>query len=357
MPPVDHLVLEISSMLVWHFVLAARGDDLIFDRSSVKKCFAVSPGLPCETLITGLSNPRDIVIDGGGGYVIADTGNDRILWCAGPAACKVVAEVTSSGVALTPEGDLLIAGRYSILRCSATSWDTCETVAGTGVFGSGLEDLNNAHAVAINKDGDYLVADKDNNRIQLCPAASPGSACETVAGDADGWSGRSPYRLYGPSDVDVDANGVYVIADTYNNRVQRCPAASPSAACETIMGTGEYGDGYEQLSAPQGVTIHDGDLFIVNSHNHRIMRCYMVAGQNLCVLVAGLAGGLNYHHAVAVLDAPTRKLTTTTSSRSTTTRNEPDVTEAAVAMVSQGLMDPAGLLLFVTNLRFFLPWE
>ena len=130
--------------------------------------------------------------------MIADTVNHRILWCAGPAACEVVAEVTSSGIAVTPVGDLLIASRFSILRCSATSWDTCETVAGTRVPGSGSVDFNNARAVAINKDGDYLVADKDNNRIQLCPAVSPGSACETVAGDADGWSGMSPYRLYRP---------------------------------------------------------------------------------------------------------------------------------------------------------------
>ena len=106
--------------------------------------------------------------------------------------------------------------------------------------------------------------------------------------------------------------------------------------------------------APEGVTIHDGDLFIADAGNNRIMRCYMVAGRNLCVLVAGLAGDLDHPWAVAVLDAPTTKLTTTTSSRSTTTRNEPDVTEAAVAMVSQGGRHSSGLLLFVTNLRILL---
>ena len=83
--------------------------------------------------------------------------------------------------------------------------------------------------------GDYLVADTFNHRIQLCPGATPGSACETVAGDMDGRIGGSPYLLNNPSDVDV-------IPDTSNNRVQRCPAASPGAACETILGTGEAGD-------------------------------------------------------------------------------------------------------------------
>ena len=72
-------------MLVWLFVLShsARGDYLITDSSSVKKCFAVSPGLLCETLTTGLRDPADIVLDGGGGYVIADTGN-------GVASCGVL---------------------------------------------------------------------------------------------------------------------------------------------------------------------------------------------------------------------------------------------------------------------------
>ena len=227
-------------------------------------------------------------------------------------------------------------------------------MAGTGVYGTGSEDFHDAHAVAINKDGDYLVADTGNHRIQLCPGASPGSACETVAGDADGRFGRSPYLLNEPRDVDVDANGDYVIADSSNNRVQRCPAASPGAACETIMGTGEAGIGYEQLSAPQGVTIHDGDLFIADSHNHRIMQCCMVAGRSVCILVAGLAGGLNYPRAVAVLDAPSTKQTTMTSSRSTTTRKEPEVTEAAVAMVSQGGRHPAGLLLCVSIIMILL---
>merc|ERR1719434_348286 len=58
----------------------------------------------------------------------------------------------------------------------------CDTVAGTGSFGSGASELWRPYDIAVSADGDLLIADVHNHRIQLCPLSSPGSECVTVAG-------------------------------------------------------------------------------------------------------------------------------------------------------------------------------
>jgi len=204
------------------------------------------------------------------------------------------------------DGDYLIADTWNhrVQRCVAgSSVTSCQTVAGTGTFGSVPTEFNEPHAVAMNSDGDLVIVDTGNHRVQLCPGASPGSACETVAGTGE--SGGGADELDFPLDVAIDAAGDYVIVDHANHRVQRCSAASPGAACQTIAGTGGRGDG-NALNSPVGVTINaDGDVLVADSGNDRIVRCSVIAGHNVCILVAGLAADLDHPTAVVVLDVTT----------------------------------------------------
>merc|ERR1711988_917571 len=117
--------------------------------------------------------------------------------------------------------------------------------------GSNPTQLLNPSGIAIDSSVAYVIADSGNHRIQRCPFASPGSACFTVAGT--GGPGSNPTQLLNPSGIVIDLSGDYAISDSSNNRIQRCPAASPGSACTTVAGTGDSSS--TQLGSPFGIAI------------------------------------------------------------------------------------------------------
>ena len=60
--------------------------------------------------------------------------------------------------------------------------------------------------------------------------------------------------LRAPPGTAINEDGDYVVTDTFNHRVQKCPKASPGAACTTVAGTGGYGAGDTQLYYPTGIS-------------------------------------------------------------------------------------------------------
>ena len=59
--------------------------------------------------------------------------------------------------------------------------------------------------------------------------------------------------LRAPPGAVIHEDGDYVITDQWNHRVQKCPKASPGAACTTVAGTGVAGAGATQLNSPSGI--------------------------------------------------------------------------------------------------------
>ena len=59
--------------------------------------------------------------------------------------------------------------------------------------------------------------------------------------------------LRAPPGILIHEDGDYVITDQNNHRVQKCPKASPGAACTTVAGTGGKGAGDTQLNKPCGI--------------------------------------------------------------------------------------------------------
>ena len=217
---------EISLLNPYRVELDSNGDLLIADTSNdrVQLCPAASPGAPCITVggVDGfgsgaqqLDTPREATVDGDGNYLIADFFNDRVQ------------------------------------RCSPVAPFPCSTVAGTGGEGSGLDQLVGPNSVAIDALGDYVIADRLNNRVVQCPAASPGANCTVMASD-----------LYRPRGVSVVASGSYLIADTFNHRVQLCPPSSGST-CETVAGGNGQGSASNQLSYPSMAVVDDNGDYLV----------------------------------------------------------------------------------------------
>jgi len=121
-------------------------------------------------------------------------------------------------------------------------------------------------------------------------APAPADAVEgpepitTVAGSGTAGSGEdSPPTATGsqlnyPFGVAVDGDGNVYIADTYNHRVRK---VATDGSISTVAGTGTLGNGEDspptatgsQLKGPLGVAVDgDGNLYIVDSGNHRVRK-------------------------------------------------------------------------------------
>ena len=107
----------------------------------------------------------------------------------------------------------------------------------------------------------FIIADTGNGRLQLCAAASRGGPFETVG------SG-----LVSPRSVAVDNAGDFVVTDEH--QIKLCSASSPEAHCETVVGFDHLGDSATELSSPQGVFWDPWRYYVIaDTGNNRIQRC------------------------------------------------------------------------------------
>jgi hypothetical protein len=209
----------------------------------------------------GLSVPPDVVVDGAGNLVIADSGNNRI---------RVVA--AASG---TFYGQAMTAGHIY-------------TVAGNGTPGS-LGDggpathaeLKSPAGVAVDHAGNLVIADFSNSRIQVVAVTSGtfyGRAM--TAGDV-----YTVARLFRPFSVAVDHAGNLVVSEPSNTVVQVRAVTTGTFYGQHMTagnlyvvaggGTSYPGDGGPATSAalqgPEGVAVDGaGNLVIADTADDRV---------------------------------------------------------------------------------------
>lgn len=241
-----------------------------------------------------------------GGYLIADTGNDRIRRVDANGTIQTVAGNGASGglggenlpptdpavrlnqprgvSPLDPDGIGYLIADTGNNRIRRVLNGPIETVAGTGQAGFGgdgdgaqIAQLNQPASVAALPQGGYLIADTGNNRIRRVSASG---IITTVAGagpaafTGDGGPATQA-ALNAPSDVVPLAGGGFLIADTGNNRIRRVTAGGTIA---TVVGTGQPGFGGDGgpagkalLNAPEGVAaLADGSIAIADSGGERV---------------------------------------------------------------------------------------
>jgi len=249
-----------------------------------------------------LNQPRGVSpLDADGlSYLIADTGNNRIRAVVNGMLTTVAGTGTPgfggdgdgaqiaqlnrpAGVAALPGGGYLIAdtGNNRIRRVSASGIIT--TVAGTGpaaFTGDGSlatqAALNAPSDVAPLTGGGYLIADTGNNRIRR---VTVGGTITTVVGAGPaGFGGdggpAGKAVLNAPEGVAVLADGSIAIADSNGERVR---LVAVDGTIRTLAGTGVAGfsgDGGDpelaQLSHPRAVAQDGTRLLIADAFNNRI---------------------------------------------------------------------------------------
>jgi sugar lactone lactonase YvrE len=219
--------------------------------------------------------PESIAVGAGGDLFSADTANNRIRRVGREG---IITRVSSgslsspSGLVSDREGNLFVADTYNRRVQRVAADGTISTVVGKA-------ELLSPSAVAVDGQGNLYIADRQDHRIRK---VSPDGSLTTVAGTgAAGFTGdegpATAAQLNAPSGLAVDHQGNLFIADSHNHRVRRL---APDGRITTVAGTGTPGFAGDEdpataapLHLPTGVAMDSqGNLYIADSLNHRVRR-------------------------------------------------------------------------------------
>jgi hypothetical protein len=237
-----------------------------------------------ELLIADALNQRIRLVTADGTITTAaGTGVAGFSGDGGPAAA---AQIDSPrGLAALPEGGYLIADTGNQRVRLVLPDGTITTVAGNGVRGFAGDggpateaELSNPFAIAPTGDGGFLVADNGNQRIRLVGA---NGTITTVAGNGvRGFSGDGgpaiEAALNDPHAVASLPDGGFLVADTGNDRVRR---VWPDGQIATVAGNGVggfSGDGgpatEAELDEPKALAVYPGGrgFLVGDAVNNRI---------------------------------------------------------------------------------------
>ena len=261
---------------------------------------------------------RDVAVDDNGNVYIADYSNARIRRVdargiittiagtgehdySGDGGPAVQAQLRSpEGVAVDRAGNLLIADTNNnrIRRVDARGGIT--TLVGGGIGGDHgpavQAQLKSPVGVAVDGAGNLLIADSENYRIRRVDSKG---IITTIAGTgALGFTGDHvpavAARISRPFGVALDRAGSVFISDSYNNRIRRVDARG---VITTVAGTGMFGYGGDngpaiqaELRRPYGVAVDNaGNLYVADQGNNRVRR---VNAQGIITTVAGNESGV-----------------------------------------------------------------
>jgi sugar lactone lactonase YvrE len=184
------------------------------------------------------------------------------------------------GVAVGADGSIYMtdAGERNRIQRIAPDGNITRLADSVEGSGDGVEDkalFNTPSGLAVAPDGDLIVADTGNNCIRRVPLRGETS---TVAGNgkpgyADGPARQTQFN--GPIGVAVDTRGNIYVADTYNDRIRMI---TPDGQVSTVAGNGTpgYADGDRSsamFDTPSGIVVAtDNSLIVADTGNDRLRK-------------------------------------------------------------------------------------
>ncbi len=198
-------------------------------------------------------------------------------------------------MAIDANGNFIVADAFNNRIRKVTPSGNVSTLAGSGsaafAEGTGVAaSFNSPSHVCIGTDGTIYVADSYNHRIRK---VTPLGVVTTLAGSgsnafADGMGAAASFDR--PRGVAVDSSNNVFVADLNNNRIRKITSAglvSTLAGNETggwVDGTGSGASFYQ----PIGICINtDGNIYVADYYNNRIRK---VTTTGVVTTVAGGAG-------------------------------------------------------------------
>ncbi len=197
------------------------------------------------------------------------------------------------GLTVAPNGDVLI-GDTGNYRLRKVSGGVINTMAGTDVKdGSAARSayLNRPEAVAVSSNGDFYISDTLNSRIRKVAALD--ERITTIAGNGN--TGTLQGRIGYPSGLAVERDGNLLLADFYNNRILRASLQGQITIVAGSTRAGFGGDGglagAATLNTPGGVAVDSaGNIYIADTGNNRVRKIAADTGIITTVAGTGRAG-------------------------------------------------------------------
>jgi sugar lactone lactonase YvrE len=254
-------------------------------------------------------------------FTIAGTGTQGFSGDNGLATAATLD--SPQGLALDSFGNLFVADTHNhrIRRIDGTT-GIITTVAGIGIPGFSGDNgaattaqLNLPTAVAFDRNNNFYLADTGNHRIRKISTSTniittiAGNGTQAFSGDA---GPANAAAIDSPAGLALDSTGNLYLADTHNHRIRRVDAAT--GFITTVAGTGIPGYSGDTAAAsaasfalPHGLTLDaNGNLYVADTANHRIRRIDAATG--IITTIAGdgtqTFAGDNTPATTASLDSP-----------------------------------------------------
>ena len=206
-----------------------------------------------------LNEPHDVVFDGAGRLLVADTGGSRIaIYEVDGMQAKLVDELSQlirrpEGVAVHPNGYVYATGAGS---GNIVAYDNGQIVYSMGGLAA-------PHDVSVAPDGTLWIADSNNNR--LLNVTQKLKIIRALEG--------KPYNFSGPRYLDFDDAGRLYIADKYNHQIK---VLAPDLSMLLTLGDPQSTFGPRYFDRPEGITIHTNRVWFADTYNDRIVRYRIV---------------------------------------------------------------------------------
>ncbi len=217
-------------------------------------------------------NPYGAAVDAAGNVYISDQSNSRIQ------------KFDNSGNFLLAWGWDVVAGNAETGFEICTPSDTCQS----GAYGAGNGQLSYASGLTVDGNGNVYVADASNNRIQKFDSSgnfllawgwdvvSSGpndngtgfEVCTTADTCQAGADGSGDGQFSSPNGVATDGAGDVFVVDTYNHRVQKFDSAGAYLSQWGVFGSGAGEFGYPEGVATDGA----GNVYVADTYNNRIQK-------------------------------------------------------------------------------------
>ena len=288
------------SLLGWRRVVLLFAALILLGGCSLVSKKPVRQLLARTQTLTGAGDVRfgevfGVVVDRNGAIMISDGANGKIWRVEKDGAVKLITDKldTPSGLAVDKDGDLIVAdaGSHTIKRVNPATGDV-STVAGVenqAGFTDGAASAALFHApvgVALDANERIYVADTYNDKIRIIENRQ----VKTLAGGERGFADGLQAKFDTPCGIAVDVDGNVLIADTGNHRIRKIDRGGMA---QTFAGTDERGaqNGWSfaaTFAEPTGITIDEfGAIYVADAGTNSIR----VYGRRLAKFWETVSGG------------------------------------------------------------------
>jgi uncharacterized protein (TIGR03437 family) len=172
----------------------------------------ITPAGIVSTAAAGFNAPEYLIITSDGSLCVADAGNNRVIKVLPTGSTSIVAQVLKpTSLAIDLSGNILV-----------TELTRVSKVSPAGIVTTVLDGLNSPRGLAVTQEGDLLIAEMGFHRIlRLTPAGVSSVIAGTgVPGPLGDGGLATSAQLNAPADLVVDLSGKIWVADSGNNRIR-----------------------------------------------------------------------------------------------------------------------------------------